>query len=229
MPNFLSPGDFAQGSFCNQCGEDWTHMVQNPDSSYTCTVCAAHHRDGPSAPLDILTKPTPHLKRGERRTYNPRNYLYSVLVKGFGCGKHKIDNTVLQFLYEQGVKEVQDIREMMRSMGLGYKHHAFAASYAQRLGGHVPEFDRDTYTKLLDSHDHFLQRFNELKNDGRLPHSRKHEPHTGMTIRRIAHRIGLHTVEPAFRDLKSRQKKKTEEIITAVFLDLGWGHPETCD
>jgi len=229
MPCFLSPGDFDADSFCSNCGANWAEMVLNNDSTFTCTVCGAHHRNGPSAPSEeVREAPLRHPKRGEKATYNPRNYLYSLLVKASGGGKHKIDNAVLTCLKEEGVKEVQEVREMMRSMGLSHRYHTFAAHYAQLLGGYVPVLDQHESERLLNAHTHFLQRFNELKRDGRLPHPRKHEPHTGMTLRRIAHHNGQHYLETVFRDLKSRQRKKTEEIITAVFLDLGWGKPECC-
>jgi len=229
MPQFLTPGDFDPGSYCNQCGENWIHMLQNTDSSYTCTVCAAHHRHGPTAPSDVLTKAPGHLKRGQKRTYNPRTYVYSVLVKASGGGKHKVDNTVLSFLQDQGVKEIQDVRETMRAMGLGHKYHTFAACYASRLGGYVPVLDQHESERLLNAHDHFLRRFHEPKHDGQLPVARRHEPHTGMTLRRVAHHTGQHHLEPCFRDLRSRQRKKTESVIAAVFLDLGWPRPGTCD
>jgi len=229
MPRFLTPGEFDTDSFCNNCGEHWSEMVQNSDSSYTCTVCAANHWNGPTAPRDVEPdSPARHPVRGEKNTYNPRNYLYSVLVKASGGGKHKIDSSVLNSLRELGVKEVQEVREAMRGMGLGHRYHTFAAHYAQLLGGYVPVLDQHATEKLLTPHTHFLQRFREMRRDNRLPYKRKHEPHTGMTLRRIAHRTGQHHLETVFRELKSRQRIKTEETIAAVFVDLGWGRPTCC-
>jgi hypothetical protein len=204
-------------------------MIQNRDDSWTCTVCAANHWHGPTTPPSDEVQTQRHVKRGERGSYSPRNYLYIVITRACGNSNHVVDEGLLHELQLMGAKETNEVREAMRAMGLSFKYHVHAAAYASRLGGYIPHWDSQKVETLLDAHEHFLCRFHELRRDKELPVKRKHEPHTGQTLRRLAHRLGFHEYEACFRDLRPRQKEQVDDIIATVFKSLDWGTPETCN
>jgi len=124
---------------------------------------------------------------------------------------------------------IPEVRSEMLAVDARHQDVAIAPAYAHEVGVAVPAYDERDVRTLLSAMDRTLAVFYTMRNERRLPVSRRNEPHTGMTLRRVAHVCGLHSFEPAFRDLRSQCARRTEQLIGAIFHELGWPRAEPCD
>ena len=178
------------------------------------------HVDVPPAPREIR----PHFSN-----YSPLEYVHTLLCRacGFTFGR-PLDFYLEWHLLSRGCSSIPEVRREMLAVDARHRDLAIAPAYAHAIGIPVPEYNEHDIRTLLSGMDHALTAFYTMRDEGRLPVERTNEPHTGMTLRRVAHMCGLHEFEPAFRDLRSCARR-TERLINAIFKELGWPRAEPCD
>ena len=174
--------------------------------------------------------PAPREVRPHFSSYSPLEYVHSLLCRacGFTFGR-PLDFYLEWHLMARECSTIPEVRREMLAVDARHRDLAIAPAYAHAIGVPIPEYDEEDVRALLSGMDHALTAFYTMRDEGRLPVKRTNEPHTGMTLRRIAHVCGLHEFEPAFRDLRSSCAKRTERLIGAIFRELGWPHAEPCD
>ena len=205
-----TPGSDGGGPTCKRTG-----VSRAGDTTVRRT-----HVDVPPAPREIR----PHFSN-----YSPLEYVHTVLCRacGFTFGR-PLDFYLEWHLLSRGCSSIPQVRREMLAVDARHRDLAIAPAYAHAIGIPVPEYDEGDVRTLLNGMDHALTAFYTMRDEGRLPVKRTNEPHTGMTLRRVAHACGLHGFEPAFRDLRSCAKR-TERLIDAIFHELGWPRAEPCD
>jgi len=178
------------------------------------------HVDVPPAPREIR----PHFSN-----YSPLEYVHTLLCRACGFTFGRPLDFYLEFhLLTRECSSIPEVRREMLAVDARHRDLAIAPAYAHAIGVPVPEYDERDIRTLLSGMDHALTAFYSMRDEDRLPVKRTNEPHTGMTLRRVAHACGLHEFEPAFRDLRSCAKR-TERLIDAIFRELGWPRVKPCD
>lgn len=205
-----SPSEGGGGPTCERSG----HTGQ------TAKRKRGAHPDVPLAPRKV---------RPQHTNYSPLQYVHSLLVKacGYTYGA-ELDLSVVNHLHYQRCSSVPEVRRAMLAIGRSHTECTLAPAYACAIGVRVPEYDHGRVRAILDRMEEFLDEFHSMRENGQLPFKRFNEPHTGTTIRRVAHMLDEHGFEPVFRDLKPKQFKTTGRIIQAVFHSLGWPYAEPC-
>lgn len=172
--------------------------------------------DVPLAPREV---------RPQHTNYSPLEYIFSLLVKacGYTYGRD-LNAAVVGHLTSVGCSTIADVRKSMHAIGCTSDECTVAPAYANAIGIAIPEYDAPQVKRILDTMEEFLAEFHRVKGELR----RKHEPHTGTTLRRVCHFLGAHEYEPAFRDLKPKQLKPTGAAIRTIFHNLNWVYEEPC-
>lgn len=220
-----------------------------PDSGDTCDTddSLTPGEEGGSPTCDTSAKSTDESKKQQRRThvdvplaprevrsqthsYHPLEYIHLLLLKATGYTlSRELNVEILNHLTHQQCYSINDVKKAMQSINCTHHDVSIAPAYAAELGIQTPYYDSTEVVQILDKMEFFLDTFGSMKDADELPYHRKHEPHTGTTIRRVAHMLGFHHYEPAFRDLAPKQMKQTGRVIQAVFEKLGWPYAEPCD